>query len=44
MSASKRREGSNYGPVRQAHVCPVPFQCEALIGKGFTFFGASEAR
>lgn len=37
MSASKRREGNNYRPVRQTDVCPVPFQSEALIGKGFTF-------
>lgn len=44
MSASKKREWNNYRPMRQTDVCPVPFQSEALIGKGFTFFGASEAQ
>lgn len=37
MSASKGREGNNYRPMRQIDVCPVPFQSEALIGKGFAF-------
>lgn len=44
MSTSKKREWNNYRPMRQTDVCPVPFQSEALIRKGFTFFGASEAQ